>query len=135
MGRAAEILYKDVPAGILTEDENGYTFEYYESYYNNKSEPVSLTFPVTEKKYTSPMLFPFFDGLIPEGWLLAIAENTWFFNSVLPLNSTGVTPVIFLNTRLNVLIFSIIMRRSLLSSTTSIIGRSDSARHSDYQSY
>ena len=23
------------------------------------------------------MLFPFFDGLIPEGWLLGIAERSW----------------------------------------------------------
>ena len=23
------------------------------------------------------MLFPFFDGLIPEGWLLNIAEKNW----------------------------------------------------------
>ena len=26
------------------------------------------------------MLFPFFDGLIPEGWLLDIAEKNWKLN-------------------------------------------------------
>jgi serine/threonine-protein kinase HipA len=25
-------------------------------------------------------LFPFFDGLIPEGWLLDIAQNNWKLN-------------------------------------------------------
>ena len=27
------------------------------------------------------MLFPFFDGLIPEGWLLDIAEQSWKISS------------------------------------------------------
>jgi serine/threonine-protein kinase HipA len=26
------------------------------------------------------VLFPFFDGLIPEGWLLNIAESSWKIN-------------------------------------------------------
>ena len=32
-----------------------------------------VTLPLTEKPYKSPVLFPFFDGLIPEGWLLDVA--------------------------------------------------------------
>ena len=27
------------------------------------------------------MLYPFFDGLIPEGWLLDIAEQSWKISS------------------------------------------------------
>jgi HipA-like protein len=30
-----------------------------------------------EEPFVDKRLFPFFDGLIPEGWLLEIAENTW----------------------------------------------------------
>lgn len=41
------------------------------------ARPVSLTLPVREAPYTSKVLFPFFDGLIPEGWLLNIAEKNW----------------------------------------------------------
>jgi len=26
------------------------------------------------------VLFPFFDGLIPEGWLLEVVEDTWKVN-------------------------------------------------------
>jgi serine/threonine-protein kinase HipA len=26
-------------------------------------------------------MFPFFDGLIPEGWLLDVAEKSWKLNS------------------------------------------------------
>lgn len=54
----------------------------YEEAYRADSDarPVSLTLPLREAAYTSPVLFPFFDGLIPEGWLLAIAERNWKLN-------------------------------------------------------
>jgi serine/threonine-protein kinase HipA len=39
--------------------------------------PISLTLPLQEDAFVSPVLFPFFDGLIPEGWLLDVAiRNT-----------------------------------------------------------
>jgi serine/threonine-protein kinase HipA len=69
-------------AGILTEDESGYTFRYAEAYLkSDKAEPVSLTLPLSDSAYTSSVMFPFFDGLIPEGWLLYIAERSWKINS------------------------------------------------------
>ena len=46
----------------------------------DKAEAVSLTLPLTDKPYHDTVLFPFFDGLIPEGWLLNIAENSWKIN-------------------------------------------------------
>ena len=33
--------------------------------------------PVVKSPYRSKRLFPFFDGLIPEGWLLNIAVTNW----------------------------------------------------------
>jgi serine/threonine-protein kinase HipA len=36
-----------------------------------------MTLPLREEAYTSKVLFPFFDGLIPEGWLLDIAQRNW----------------------------------------------------------
>lgn len=69
---------KGVRAGILTEDENGYTFRYDADFLSSGvAEPVSLTLPLTDKPYHSNVLFPFFDGLIPEGWLLDIVEKNW----------------------------------------------------------
>jgi serine/threonine-protein kinase HipA len=44
------------------------------------SGPASLTLPLHEGSYTSKILFAFFDGLIPEGWLLNIAERNWKLN-------------------------------------------------------
>jgi serine/threonine-protein kinase HipA len=65
-------------AGRLTQDENGYHFEYDPAYLNQaNAKPVSLTLPLQSGKYTSNILFPFFDGLIPEGWLLDIATKNW----------------------------------------------------------
>lgn len=79
--RKAEIKIYDTTAGWLVEDENGYHFNYDNSYLNTRnSEPISLTLPLKEQPYRSKILFPFFDGLIPEGWLLDIAQNNWKLN-------------------------------------------------------
>lgn len=79
--KSATIYLYDRKAGILTEDETGFTFEYDTDYLNAEdAESVSLTLPLTEQAYHSPVLFPFFDGLIPEGWLLDIAEKSWKIN-------------------------------------------------------
>jgi serine/threonine-protein kinase HipA len=42
--------------------------------------PVSLTLPLQTTPFNSNVLFSFFDGLIPEGWLLDIAEKNWKLN-------------------------------------------------------
>ena len=70
----ALIQYKGKTAGILEETDEGYEFQYDKEYLDDDaSKPVSLTFPLSDKPYKSPVLFPFFDGLIPEGWLLDVA--------------------------------------------------------------
>jgi serine/threonine-protein kinase HipA len=77
----AAIKIEDQLAGWLTQDEQGYHFVYDIAYAARpKARPVSLTFPVRKAPYTSNVLFPFFDGLIPEGWLLDIAEKNWKLN-------------------------------------------------------
>lgn len=69
-------------SGWLTQDDKGYHFEYAKAYLNQiDAKPVSLTLPLQEDIYTSNILFPFFDGLIPEGWLLDIAEKNWKLNT------------------------------------------------------
>jgi serine/threonine-protein kinase HipA len=75
--RKAKIKMHDIPAGYLTEDENGYQFQYHADY---MGEAISKTLPLKKEAYTSAILFPFFDGLIPEGWLLEIAEKNWKLN-------------------------------------------------------
>ncbi|MCM1170251.1 MAG: HipA N-terminal domain-containing protein [Bacteroides sp.] len=76
--RQANILYKNRLTGILTENDDGYEFRYLPGYLSSETaKAVSLTLPLREEAYSSPVLFPFFDGLIPEGWLLDVAlQNT-----------------------------------------------------------
>lgn len=76
--KTALIQYKGKDAGILKETDEGYEFQYNEEYLSDTaSKPVSLTLPLTDKPFKSSVLFPFFDGLIPEGWLLDVAlRNT-----------------------------------------------------------
>ena len=79
--RTARIYVRDQFAGILSETDEGYTFSYDTEYLNNpKASAVSLTIPLRPEPYQSRTLFPFFDGLIPEGWLLDIAEKSWKLN-------------------------------------------------------
>ncbi len=79
--RKAEIRIHDIKAGYLTQDENGYHFIYDTAYLKNENAmPVSLTLPLQEPPFSNNVLFPFFDGLIPEGWLLDIVEKNWKLN-------------------------------------------------------
>jgi serine/threonine-protein kinase HipA len=39
----------------------------------NDAEPVSLTLPLRDEPYTSRGLHPFFENLLPEGWLLELS--------------------------------------------------------------
>lgn len=79
--RQANIYQRDRLAGLLTEDEQGYTFLYDVDFLqSDEAEAISLTLPLCEDPYHSKILFPFFDGLIPEGWLLDIAEKSWKIN-------------------------------------------------------
>ena len=74
----AEIYRKDILAGTLTEDGGEYRFCYDDVYLAREdAQPISLTLPLQAEPFVSPVLFPFFDGLIPEGWLLDVAlRNT-----------------------------------------------------------
>jgi serine/threonine-protein kinase HipA len=80
--RQGIIKYNNIQAGILTEEDNGeYQFVYDEEYvkiYPNQF--ITFQMPAILKPYRSNRLFPFFDGLIPEGWLLNIAVESWKIN-------------------------------------------------------
>jgi serine/threonine-protein kinase HipA len=80
--RQAIIKYNHIKAGLLTENDNGeYVFEYDEAYVKNyPNQFITFNMPVRVMQYKSKRLFPFFDGLIPEGWLLNIAAESWRIN-------------------------------------------------------
>lgn len=80
--RSAKIFYDKTLAGKLTETDDGeYTFTYTSDYVKNfPNQFITFTLPVRSEPYTSNRLFPFFEGLIPEGWLLNIASKNWKIN-------------------------------------------------------
>jgi serine/threonine-protein kinase HipA len=80
--RKGNVYYKNSLAGIIAENEDGYTFQYDDDFLNSSSvKSVSLTLPIQKEAFQSKILFPFFDGLIPEGWLLNIAVANWKINA------------------------------------------------------
>jgi len=79
--RKAEVHMQERLAGILEERDDGYAFFYLPDYLDHMdATAVSLTLPLQSGSFEDKRLFPFFDGLIPEGWLLDIAEQTWKLN-------------------------------------------------------
>lgn len=76
--RRARIYVRDKFAGILSETDEGYRFIYDGEYLSDPDSPaVSLTLPKRRDAYASRTLFAFFDGLIPEGWLLEVVVRSW----------------------------------------------------------
>ena len=76
--RTAYVYVRNTFAGTLCETDSGYSFAYDKEYLKSeKATAVSLTLPLTENVYNSRILFSFFDGLIPEGWLLNVVTRNW----------------------------------------------------------
>lgn len=81
--RQALVKYNHILAGTLTESDRGeYEFVYDTEYIKMHADAfITFRMPVNENVYRSKRLFPFFDGLIPEGWLLNIASESWKINT------------------------------------------------------
>ncbi len=76
--RKGKVFIQDVYAGVISETDDGYEFVYNADYLNRPDcVAASLTLPLSDQVYHSNTLFPFFDGLIPEGWLLNVVERNW----------------------------------------------------------
>ncbi|MGN8762333.1 HipA N-terminal domain-containing protein [Oribacterium sp. HCP3S3_B9] len=85
--RKAYVYVRDTYAGVLSETDSGYTFSYDRAYMlRADATAVSLTLPLREEPYRSSTLFSFFDGLIPEGWLLNVISRNW---KLLPTDRFG----------------------------------------------
>jgi HipA-like protein len=69
MSRVGRVFYGDTLAGrIERRDDGGYCFVYQPDYLARPgSRPVSLTLPLRREEFHSPVLFPFFSGLLAEG--------------------------------------------------------------------
>lgn len=68
-------MYNNEQAGILEEIETGYRFTYSDEFIKKKKS-ISISLPAEKKLFESTDLFPFFVGLLPEGWYLDIVCST-----------------------------------------------------------
>ncbi len=80
--RQGKVYYKNHFAGIISETNEGeYVFQYTAQYVKDYPNAfITFTMPVTHTPYSDKKLFSFFEGLIPEGWLLDIASTNWKIN-------------------------------------------------------
>lgn len=69
--RKAMVMFHNVRAGLLEETGWGYRFTYGPEFIA-KNIPISFSLPVNGSPFESKQLFPFFMGLLPEGWYLEI---------------------------------------------------------------
>ncbi|MBQ9438417.1 MAG: HipA N-terminal domain-containing protein [Lachnospiraceae bacterium] len=80
--RLAYVYVQNRYAGLLAQTDEGYAFDYDTEYLSSgHALAVSLTLPLRAETYFSRTLFPFFDGLIPEGWLLEVVRKNWKLDS------------------------------------------------------
>ncbi len=70
-GRHGVVSLDGTRVGLIEETEAGTSFTYDEAWCARPDAvPVSLTMPVRREPYESRRLLPFFENLLPEGWLL-----------------------------------------------------------------
>lgn len=75
-----KVFVHNVFAGIIQKNDQ-YVFTYDSAYLKSPhATAMSFTLPLRVKPYESKTLFPFFDGLIPEGWLLEVTTKNWKIN-------------------------------------------------------
>ncbi|MBF0316488.1 MAG: HipA N-terminal domain-containing protein [Oligoflexia bacterium] len=78
MSKRGKVFVDNDFAGIIEQREGAFIFTYDDAYLRKKGvKPISLTLPLRLEAYEQKTMFAFFDGLIPEGWLLNIIENNW----------------------------------------------------------
>jgi len=77
--RRGSVYYKETLAGIIMETSEGDFIFTYDAIYitQHPAQFITFTMPVRTEPYKSDRMFPFFEGLIPEGWLLEIATKNW----------------------------------------------------------
>jgi HipA-like protein len=72
----ARVFFKSQLAGILEKKSSGYYFKYDEEYSSNsKTKSISLSLPKNKRSFHSKQLFPFFHGLLTEGFITKIQSR------------------------------------------------------------
>ena len=73
-GRVARICLDGMPVGRLEETSAGTRFTYDATYVTQpRAQPLALTLPLRRESFEAAGLLPFFENLLPEGWLLELS--------------------------------------------------------------
>ena len=76
MKRIAKVSISGQFVGYLEEEDGKTSFAYTSQWLARPdAQPVSLTLPLQMEPYTHSGLHPFFENLLPEGWLFDIASK------------------------------------------------------------
>ncbi len=67
--RQVEVLYKDMPAGVLIQNDDGsFSFKYYDAWLTDTNKPnIGMSLPKLQKEFKADFLFPLFYNMLPEG--------------------------------------------------------------------
>lgn len=78
--RRGKVYINNIFAGVVKLQDGIFSFKYDNQYILSKGPAISLTLPVRTEPYEQKSMIAFFDGLIPEGWLLNIVTDNWKIN-------------------------------------------------------
>jgi serine/threonine-protein kinase HipA len=73
--RKATVMFKEALAGVIEETVTGYRFTYDPAHLAT-GKPIGAAFPLRAEPYEDRTLFPFFKGLLPEGWYREVVCQT-----------------------------------------------------------
>ena len=65
--RSACVFYNNILAGYLLQNSRGYTFLYDSNYAVSQNPSIALDMQKKKRLFRSSYLFPYFQGLLPEG--------------------------------------------------------------------
>ncbi len=74
MDRVGYVYFNELFAGTISESTEGYTF-IYDTNYTIGGIPIGFNYPFTQLKYFNYSLFPIFENLVSEGWLLDLQSS------------------------------------------------------------
>jgi serine/threonine-protein kinase HipA len=74
--RIGQVKLAGEPVGIIEEFDDSTRFTYAPGWLARADAvPISLTMPLRAEPYESKGLHPFFENLLPEGWLLEVSSK------------------------------------------------------------
>jgi HipA-like protein len=75
--RRGKVMLDGTMVGTIHEINGNIAFQYTDEWLKRRDAvPVSLTLPLREEPFITEGLHPFFENLLPEGWLLDVSSKT-----------------------------------------------------------